>query len=243
MLLCSMIAVGLFGICFDYTPRYKEYVRYPTAMVTMNNNDNTSFILISVKWPVTYPACNVRETNDVTLCDGSSPLTNQSFYDDLKKYLICEDENGQPYDIETLDTNDFNDHSTMSVNISNEAENGTFCELESPKAITTDIFCDIEIQDNPYLGKCFNAEGSHAKMFWVYLVLRTCWQTFMSAGFSFLDGTSMCLVKEHQGSYAMIIVWQSIASIFGPLLSGVLVQDSEDAGGKKYCGNCHLKFC
>ena len=234
MLLFSMIAVGLFGICLDYTPRYKEYVRYPTAMVTMNNEDKTSFILKSVKWPVTYPECNVRETNDVTLCDGSSPLTNQTFYDDLKQYLICKDENGNIYDIETLDTNEFKDHSTMSVNIFYDSENGTFCALKSPESNIIERFCDIDIKDNPYLGKCFNAEGSHTKMFWIYLLLRTCWQTFMSAGFSFLDGTSMCLVKEYQGSYAMIIVWQSIAAVFGPLLSGVLVQDSEDVGGKKY---------
>ena len=44
----------------------------------------------------------------------------------------------------------------------------------------------------------------------------------------------MWIVKEHKSSYAMILIWQSIAVILGPLIGGPLVHDSEDKGGN-YC--------
>ena len=227
--------VGLFGTCLDLTPRYKEYSRYPTATVTKENNNDHSFILRSVKWPITYPQCNLREADDVTLCDDSPPMKNKTFYDDLKKYLRCYDPNGDLYEIESLNTKEFRDLSTSKLNISHTSENGSFCDLESSHAESNDILCDIDIINNPYVGKCFNTQGSHATMFWVYLPLRTLWQMFMSAAFALLDGTSMCLVKEYNSSYGMIIVWQSIAAIIGPLIAGAMVQDSPDANGNVTC--------
>lgn len=234
VLLVSIVGIGLCGTCFDLIPRYKEYLRYPSAMVTMNSSNNNSFILRSVLWPITYPECNVRETHNVTFCENSSPLTNETFYDDLNTYLRCKDENGDVYNIGSLDTTEFQDLSNNNPKITYVSGNGTFCDLESSNATAKDIYCDIDITNNPYVGKCFNPKGSHAGMFWTYLLLRGLWQIFMGAGFMLCDGTAMCLVKEHNSNYAMILIWQSVAGIFGPLIAGTLVHDSDDPSGN-YC--------
>ena len=234
VLLTSIVMVGLFGTCFDLTPRYKEYTRFPTASVSMKGHDNTSFVLTSVKWPITYPECGVRQSNNATLCDGSPPLINQTFYYDLIKYLRCEDDDGNSYSIGSLDTKDFKPPLHNLLNLFEEPGNGTFCDLESTMANTTnDISCGIDITNNPYVGTCSNTEGSHSKMFGVYILLRILWQVFMSAAFVFLDGTSMYLATQHNSSYALIFLWQIIAGIFAPLISGALVQDSDDPNGKK----------
>ena len=228
-----MVMIGLFGTCFDLTPRYKEFTRLPMASVRMKGHDNTSFVLMSVMWPITYPECNIRKSNNVTLCDGSSPLVNQTFFDDIMKYMRCEND-GNAYEIKSLDTNDFKSTLTNSLETYDEPGNGTFCDLMSTKSNTTvDISCDIDIYNNPYLGECFNTEGSHNKTFFVYLLLRILWQVFMSAAFVFLDGSSMYLAHQQNSSYALIFVWQIIAGIFAPLISGALVQDSDDANGKR----------
>ena len=232
VLLIAMVMIGLFGTCFDLTPRYKEFTRLPMASVRMKGHDNTSFVLMSVMWPITYPECNIRKSNNVTLCDGSSPLVNQTFFDDIMKYMRCEND-GNAYEIKSLDTNDFKSTLTNSLETYDEPGNGTFCDLMSTKSNTTvDISCDIDIYNNPYLGECFNTEGSHNKTFFVYLLLRILWQVFMSAAFVFLDGSSMYLAHQQNSSYALIFVWQIIAGIFAPLISGALVQDSDDPNGK-----------
>ena len=234
VLLVSIIAIALCGTCFDFIPRYKEYYRYPSAMITLNTTNNNSFILKSVNWPITYPECDVRDTHNITLCENSPPLTNETFYDDIKTYLRCKDENGVLYQIESLDVTEFRNLSNNNPNITYVSGNGTFCVIESNNATLKDIYCDVDITNNPYVGKCRNTKGSHAAMFWTYLFLRTLWQIFQSACFALCDGSSMCLVKEHKSSYAMILIWQSIAVILGPLIGGPLVHDSEDKGGN-YC--------
>ena len=234
MLLISIVMIGALGTCFDLTPRYSEYTRLPMASVRMSSGSNTSFILMSVKWPITYPECNIRDTENVTLCDGSSPLTDQTFYDDLIDFLRCKTDDGKSYTINDLDTKEFKSSSNELLKTYDEPGNGTFCDLESTQSnVTNDIICDIDITNNPYLGECTNTEGSHSKMFLIYLLMRTFWQVFMSAAFVFLDGTSMHASHQHNSSYALIFVWQIIAGIFAPLISGALVQDSDDPDGKR----------
>ena len=235
VLLISIVMIGVLGTCFDLTPRYTEYSRFPTASVRLNDNDNTSFVLMSVKWPITYPQCNVRESDNATLCDGSSPLINQTFYDDLKNFLRCEKDDGSSYVVNSLDTKEIRSSLDSLLETYDEPGNGSFCDLESIKSNNTiDITCNIDVTNNPYLGECFNIEGSHSKMFGIYILLRILWQVFMSAAFVFLDGTSMYLAHQNNSSYALIFVWQIIAGIFAPLISGALVQDSDDPNGKLY---------
>ena len=239
MVLLSLLGVGLSGTLFDITPRYKEYSRYPTAELEMDRVNTEKFILRSISWPASYPKCDLRKTNNNETCQDFPPLNNETFYNDLINYLKCSDENGEELTIENLDTALFQKVPTNTSKLLDIPGNGTFCYLNSEIANVSITQCNIDIVRNPYLGECFDTEGSHAAMFWTYLPLRALWQIFMSATFALLDGTSMCLVKKYNGSYAMIIVWQSIAGVIGPLLAGLLVQDSEDPDGNNLFCQIH----
>ena len=239
ILLGTIIGMGVCGTFIDLTPRYKEYLRRPNALLTSDNISEGSFILRSVQWPTDYPNCNNRENHDLALCDNATPVINASFYDDLINYLDCKNEAGDVVEITLLDTSLFRFPSNNSLVIADLPLNGTFCDLYANYVnnITERIFyCDII--ERPEVGQCFNTDGSHAATFFTYFFLRIVQAVCVNTMFSLMDGTSMHLVKQHNSDYAMVLIWNTVAGVFGPMISGALVVDSSDPSGKQF----HLEY-
>ena len=229
ILLVSIIGVGLTGTCIDLTPRYKEFVRYPSALLSNKNNDGVSFTLQSIDWPTGYPSCNDRADYNLTACENSPPFKEAQFYENLVQYLECQDTNSTKIKIDSLDVSLFNTPWNNDLEIEDIANNGTFCKL-FVNTTKNEIICDIVA--NPDVGTCFNTEGSHVKTFSIYLLLRTARNVFENNLFNLMDGTSMHLAKKHDGDYAWVLVWNTLAGVFGPMISGALIEDSEDPSSK-----------
>ena len=224
-----MIGTAICGTCIDLTPRYKEYFRHPTANLTVGSSNAQNFSLTSITWPIDYPESNILD--DITICENSPPVKNATeFYSNISEYVNCRDKNGNTVKIVSLNTTQFQNPAFNSISVTHLSGNGTFCQLRPNDSIVGEIYCDII--ENPFVGEYFDTSGSHAAMFGVYLLLRTLWQIFISAAFSISDGTAMCLAKEHNGDYAMVLFWQTLSSVLAPLISGKLIQDSGDPNGK-----------
>ena len=43
----------------------------------------------------------------------------------------------------------------------------------------------------------------------------------------------MHLVEQHKSDYAWLLAWNTVGNMFGPMISGALVEDSDDPSSKK----------
>jgi MFS family permease len=234
ILLISLIGTGISGTLMDFTPRYKEYLRYPSAVLSKinNNDDGGSFTLTSIEWPTGYPLCDLRESHNITLCQNSPPYKEKEFYQNIEQFLECNNANGELVPVGTLDVSLFDTPWNNSLAITDTSNNGTFCELFASFASNTthdEIYCDIV--DHPDIGKCVNLEGSHAVTFSIYLLLRILWNLCVNVMFNLTDGTAMHLAKTHSGDYAWVLAWNTLAGVFSPMISGALIEDSADPSG------------
>ena len=217
----------------DLTPRYNEHLRYPKAVVTASNTTGKGFILRSITWPTDYPSCSKYDANDLDLCSNAAPIINTTFYDDLVDNLECFNDSGYPIQVNKLDTSSFQNPLENNLIISDLKGNGTFCSLFVHYINNIDemvIRCNIK--ENQYIGPCYTIQGSHAATFFTYLVLRISFQVFINGMYTLIDGTTMHLVKKHNGNYPLVLLWNSLAGVLGPLISGALVEDSEDPSRK-----------
>ena len=217
--------MGVCGTLIDSTPRYNEYLRYPRSVLANDSTDGRNFILVSIEWPMGYPNCEIQQGNNISICKNSPPYKGNEFYKNLNQYLHCAEANGDAVVVDTLDVSLFSNPWNNSLSIRDISANGSFCDLFSSLVsnITTDeIYCDIV--ENPEIGECLNSEGSHAVTFSIYLLLRVAWNIFINNMFNLMDGTSMHLAKTHNGDYAWIIAWNTLAGVFGPMISGALVE-------------------
>ena len=233
MVLFAMIGFGVCGTCMDLTPRYKEFYRYSTSIITTNNIAEGNFVMRSIHWPTNYPHCDNLEVQDLNMCATAPPVTNVDFYHNLIDYLICENDFGETIQVKSLDISFFESPSNNSLTVTELGNNGTFCNLyfNYINNISEEKISCV-INENPEIGSCFNSSGSHAATFFTYLCLRIFFNIFISTMFALLDGTAMHLVKQHSGDYSMVLVWNFVAGVLGPLISGALVKDSDDPSGK-----------
>ena len=229
MLLVSIIGFGVLGTCINFVPRYKEHHRYPNALLTSDNITTGNFILRSIQWPTNYPECSAIESEHIAMCQNAQPVINSSFYDNIIDYLHCQNDIGDSVSVNSLDTSFFEIPSNNSLAIIQPPLNGSFCYLYvNYMNIINEDSINCVIQENPEIGQCFTAEGSHVATFLTYLILRVLQGVFINTMFSLMDGTAMHLVKQHNSNYALVLVWNSLAGVFGPLISGALVEDSND---------------
>ena len=187
--------------------------------------------LMSIEWPTSYPDCSSFQDVDVNVCKNSTPVVDPSFYDDLVEYLSCKDESGSPLPIDSLDTKFFNAPKTNNLTIRDVPGNGTFCDLSAKSFNDSRYFMTCEINEHPNVGKCYNTKGSHSAMFFTYLFLRVSQAVFDNTMFSLLYGTGMHLAKQHNGDISMVVVWNSVAGMIGPLIAAALVVDPTNAYG------------
>ena len=229
-----MIGLAISGTLMDFTPRYKEFLRRPSSVLSKinSNDDGDRFTLMSIEWPTGYPHCTLRESHNITLCQNSPPYNQREFYENIKQYLECNNANGELVPIGTLDVSLFDTPWNNSLAIKDTSNNGTFCELFvsfSSNNTHDEIYCDIV--NNPDIGECLNFEGSHAATFSIYLLLRLLWNLFGNNMFNLTDGTAMHLAKLHNGDYAWVLAWNTLAGVFAPMISGALIEDSDDPSG------------
>ena len=119
--------MGVSGTCFNVIPQYTEHQRIPNAAVTSYNITGGKFILRSIKWPTNYPQCNTLE--DESMCKDAPPVVDPNFYNDIKDYLHCKDEDGRIVVISLLNTTFLQSPSNNNLDIINLPYNGTFCNL------------------------------------------------------------------------------------------------------------------
>ena len=227
-----MIGLGLCGTCIDFTPRYKEYPRYSSALLTYNSSSEVNFTLRAVEWPTTYPDCTSRQNVNVSLCKDGPPFKSSEFYENIKDYLDCKNSDGVKIDVKSLDVSAFRSPFNNSLAIRELPDNGTFCDLYVSYANNVteeEIHCNIV--NNPQAGECLNTIGSHATIFWINLLLRTLWTVCVNTSFNLMDGTAMHLVNQYSGDYAWVTIWAQLGAMIGPLISGAVIQDSDDPSG------------
>ena len=235
ILLIAMVGMAISGTCIDLTPRYREYYKYAQALATAKNSTRRSYVLRSIQWPINSPDCLSSGDQDLALCKNAPPVVDPKFYDSIIEYMDCKDGSENSVEIEILDTSFFKYPSNNNLAILEMADNDTFCDLYTDYESSVkeeNIYC--QIKDNPYVGYCFNTEGSHAAMFYTYLFLRISQAVFDNTMFSLMYGTAMHLVKEYNGDFSMVLLWNSVAGLIGPLIAGVLVEDSIDPAGKTF---------
>ena len=233
ILLTSVIGYGICATFIDLTPRYKEYERHPSALLSRNANEEGAFTLMEITWPLSSPKCDVTKSAEITLCEESPLYKTNDFYEDLINYLSCENGDGDSAAVDRLDVSLFYTPSNNSFSMKDLPSNGTYCKIIVNKLendTTENIICDI--MSNPVVGKCLNGEGSHLITFFVYLLLRAPLRIFQNIIFNLLDGTSMHLVEQHKSDYAWLLAWNTVGNMFGPMISGALVEDSDDPSSK-----------
>jgi hypothetical protein len=234
VLLTSIIGMAVCGTCIDLTPRYKEYNRHSTALVTRKNNSSGNFILRSVQWPIDYPNCSTLESKEMESCENAPPVVNPHFFDNISDYLICKDTDRNSVQIKSLDTSFLKYPLGNGLSILDMPGNGTFCDLYTNYIIDAEeenIYC--EIIEYPDAGSCFDTKGSHTAMLFTYLFIRISLEIFDKTTYGLLYGTAMHLVKEHNGDFSMVVVWNYVAGMISPLIAGTLVVFSDDPSGNK----------
>ena len=234
ILLTSVIGYGICATFIDLTPRYKEYERHPSALLSRNDNEKGAFTLMEITWPLSSPKCDVTKSAEIMLCEESPLYNTNEFYEDLINYLSCENRDGDAAAVDRLDVSLFNTPSNNNLSIKDLPSNGTYCKLTANKLennTTENLICDI--MTNPDVGNCLNDEGAHLITFFVYLLLRTPLRIFENNIFNLMDGTSMHLFKQQKSDYAWLYFWNTVGNMFGPMISGALVEDSNDPSSKK----------
>ena len=234
VLIIVIVGMGISGTCINYAPRYNEYQMYPNVIVTSQNIGNENFTLISVQWPIgDLHIKSKREDNQLSICENSAPRQYPSFYENITDYLECRNKDAVSFQVDSLDTSMFQTPWNNSLTILEMPSNTTFCDLYVNYVISAEeekMIC--EIKRSPFFGPASTiTSGSHTAMFLTYMLLRISQAVFVNTAFSLMDGTAMHLVAEHNGDYAMVQVWTSLAGVLGPLLSGALVEDSSNSFG------------
>ena len=234
ILVVSIVGFAVSGTCIDLVPRYKEYNRYSTALLKpVENMNNGKFILMSLEWPANYPDCSSTQVQELSLCRNATPVVNPSFYNDIRDYLFCKDASGSSIEIKSLDTAFFETPKKNNLTIQDIPANGSFCDLsENSFNRSSQDIINCEIVGNPEIGECYNTVGSHLAMFFTYLFLRMSQAIFDNTMFSLLYGTAMHLAKQHSGDISMVVVWNSVAGMFSPLIAAALVVDSDNPYGR-----------
>lgn len=217
-------------------------MRYPQAIVTFSNITENEFILRAITWPTDYPNCNKYDANDLELCSTAAPIINPTFYDDLVDNLECFDDSDYPIEVNTLDTSSFQNPLENNLIISDLKGNGTLCNLFVHYIDNiNEVVLHCNIKENQNIGPCFTTQGSHAATFFTYLLLRISFQVFINSMYTLIDGTTMHLVKKHNGNYPSVLLWNSLAGVLGPLISGSLVEDSKDPSRKLHLySSCNM---
>ena len=85
-------------------------------------------------------------------------------------------------------------------------------------------------------------ESDHPQPINVYhaLDLTAIWSGFVlifqicvNSSYALYDGTAIKLVKQHNGNYSYVLMWQLLAACIGPYIAGILIVESEDPYGNE----------
>lgn len=214
VIIFNILMTGLIGTSFDWTPRYSETIRAPSVTLFKFNSYAVTNYVVSTQWAL----CDVPSpTTD--LCASSEAFING--FANLSSFLDCQDDSAfslAPFHLEMPRLM--------------EMENGTFCLSNNTNFSIDDksegIVQDCFIKDYPSLPTCLETTGSHGKTFGVYFGLRLIYQWVMNSAFSMLDAAALKQASQFNSDYSYIMFWYQLAWVFGPLVSGFVIDDEAE---------------
>ena len=125
----------------------------------------------------------------------------------------------------------------MTVTGTVDTVNGTFCQAEAdliPIRQHRSDFLKCNVVGHPLLEACRDAEGDHGATFFSYLAARTAFQWSINIMFGVMDGTTLTMAKQHKSDYSRVAVFTQLATTFGMLVPGFILDDGTGGESTDY---------